>query len=317
VQFLFPQDPNIMFYAVLAFAGLSVLGIGMAVLLFVRGDSAESVSDRMHRISTGERGAHSKIDEQVGKTLSSLSRLTAPKEQKEITTLKKTLSYAGFRSPSAPVYFFGFKTLGAIILGGASVLYSWSNSYGMLYDVIVIAGAAILGLQGPNLWIRLKTSRRNDALNKALPNALDLLVVCVEAGLGLDIALKRVGEEIAPTAPELSKELSLVSLEINTGIPRQKALSNLGERNKLEELRSLTAILVQADKFGTSIAHALRVSADSIRTKRRQAAEEKAAKTTVKLSFPLVLFILPSTFIIVIGPGIIRLIETVIPALTR
>lgn len=317
MQAILPQTPSMMFYVVVALAGLSVVGLGMSVLLILRGRSAETVSDRMHRISTGGKTVPSKIDEHVNKTLSSLSRLTTPKEQKELTTLRKSLSYAGFRGPSASIYFFGFKTLCAMVLGVAAIFYSWSNAHGFLFDVIAIAGSGMLGLQGPNLWIRFKTSRRNDRMNKALPNALDLLVVCVEAGLGLDMALKRVGEEIAPTAPELSKELSLVSLEINTGIPRHKALSNLGERNSLDELRSLTAIIVQADKFGTSIAHALRVSADSIRTKRRQAAEEKAAKTTVKLSFPLVLFILPSTFIIVIGPGVIKLLETVIPALSR
>jgi tight adherence protein C len=306
-----------MFYFILAMGGFSVVGLGVAALMLARGRSAETVSDRIQRIGTGQKKGHKKLDEQVGKTLSSLSRLTAPKEKKEMNTLKRTLSYAGYRSASAPVYFFGLKTIGALVLGGAAVIYSWSSAGNLLYEVIIIALAGIIGLQAPNLYVRLKASRRNDAMNKSLPNALDLLVVCVEAGLGLDMSLKRVGEETSATAPELSKELSNVSLEINTGIPRQKALSNLGDRNSLEELRSLTAILVQAEKFGTSIAHALRVSADSIRTKRRQAAEEKAAKTTVKLSFPLVLFILPSTFIIVIGPGILRLIETVIPALTR
>ncbi len=159
------------------------------------------------------------------------------------------------------------------------------------------------------------TNRRNDALNKTLPNALDLLIVCVEAGLGLNMALKRVGEEIEHTAPKLAKELTMISLEINTGIPYQKALANLGERNSLEDLRSLATVLIQADKFGTSIAQALRVSADTIRTRRRQAAEEKAAKTAVKLTFPLILFILPATIIIIIGPGAIRIIENVLPAL--
>lgn len=110
-------------------------------------------------------------------------------------------------------------------------------------------------------------------------------------------------------------EISLVSLELNSGIPRQRALANLGERNGLDDLRSLSTILVQADKFGTSIAQALRVSSDSIRTKRRQAAEEKATKTTVKLTFPLVLFILPATFIIVIGPAIIKLVQDFLPQL--
>ena len=314
---LLPNDPNVLFYVIMALAAVSVTGVGVVVLLISRAGAADSVTERLHRISSPGKRTQSKIDEQLGKTLSSLSRLTAPKEQKELSTLRKRLSYAGFRGQNAPVYFFGLKTLGAMVFGGAAVIYSITNTQGPMSDFIVITVAVAIGLHGPNLWIRLKTARRNDAMNKALPNALDLLVVCVEAGLGLDMALKKVGEEIISTSPELSKELSLVSMEINTGIPRQKALSNLGERNSLDELRSLTAILVQADKFGTSIAHALRVSADSIRTKRRQAAEEKAAKTTVKLSFPLVLFILPATFIIVIGPGIIKLIETILPQLAK
>jgi len=249
------------------------------------------------------------------KTLQSLSRLTAPKEKRELTTLHNKLSYAGYRRPNAAVHFFGLKALGSLVFGGAAVVYSLFIAPTILQGLIAVIVGTALGLYGPNLWLKMKTSRRNDALSKALPNALDFLVVCVEAGLGLDMALKRVGTELAATAPVLAMEISLVSLELNSGIPRQRALANLGERNGLDDLRSLSTILVQADKFGTSIAQALRVSSDSIRTKRRQAAEEKATKTTVKLTFPLVLFILPATFIIVIGPAIITLVQDFLPQL--
>ncbi|MFQ5874505.1 MAG: type II secretion system F family protein [Dehalococcoidia bacterium] len=313
---ILPTDPTVLFYITLALATLSVAGIGVVLFQAFRGTTQDAVKHRFQRIK-GSGIATRETDEKWEKTLRSLSRLTAPKEQREVKTLQRTLSYAGYRNPNAPIYFFGIKTITVLALGGAVVLYSVANTLGLFHDLMAVGVFTLLGLYAPNLWIRMKTNRRNDALNRALPNALDLLVVCAESGLGLDMALKRVGGEIAPTAPELAKELSLVSLELNSGIPRQRALTNLGERNNLDELKSLATILVQADKFGTSITQALRVSADSIRTKRRQTAEEKAAKTTVKLAFPLVFFILPATFIIVIGPALITLVNTVLPTLTK
>ena len=146
-------------------------------------------------------------------------------------------------------------------------------------------------------------------MQKALPDALDLLVVCVEAGLGLNQALVRVSEEIERLSPMLSEQFALVNLEIRAGTPRDEAFRNMGERTGLDDIKSLMAMLIQTDRFGTSVAQALRVQADTLRTKRRQRAEEAAAKTTIKLVFPLVLFIFPAMFVVILGSAIIQIFE--------
>jgi len=314
---LFTSDPNTLFYLMMTVAVLAIGGVGVFLSQAFKKTTSDVVSERLQGIGVQDQGKHGKMEKQLEKAMSSLSRLTAPKEQQKVTGLRKTLSCAGYRSSKAPMFFFGMKAAGALLLGGLGVAYSLAGAQNLLNVIITVGGGTALGLYAPNLWLRIVTNRRNDALNKSLPNALDLLIVCVEAGLGLNMALKRVGEEIEHTAPKLAKELALVSLEMNTGIPYQKALGNLGERNSLEDLRGLATVLIQADRFGTSIAQALRISADTIRTRRRQAAEEKAAKTTVKLTFPLVLFILPATFLIVIGPGVIKIIDSVLPSLAK
>jgi tight adherence protein C len=314
---LFTSDPNTLFYLMMTFAVLAIGGVVVVLSQTFKRTASDVVSERIQGIGFQGRAKRRKVDDQLEKAMSSLSRLTAPNEQQKITGLRKALSYAGYRSSKAPMFFFGIKAAGALLLGGLGVAYSLANAENLLHILITVGAGTALGLYVPNLWLRVVTRRRNDALNKALPNTLDLLIVCVEAGLGLSMALKKVGEEIEPTAPKLAKELALVSLEMNTGIPYEKALTNLAERNSLDDLRSLATVLIQSDKLGTSIAQALRVSADTIRTRRHQAAEEKAAKMSVKLTLPLVLFILPATFMIVIGPGIITIIENLLPALTK
>ena len=314
---LFTSDPNTLFYLMMTVAVLAIGGVGVVLSQVFKKTASDVVSERLQGIGVQGQGKHGKMEKQLEKAMSSLSRLTAPKEQQKVRGLRKSLSYAGYRSSKAPIFFFGMKAAGALLLGGAAVVYSLAGAQNLLNVIITVGGGTALGLYAPNLWLKIVTNRRNDALNKALPNALDLIIVCVEAGLGLNMALKRVGEEIEHTAPKLAKELALVSLEMNTGIPYDNALANLAERNSLEDLRGMTTVMIQADRFGTSIAQALRISADTIRTRRRQATEEKAAKTTVKLTLPLVLFILPATFLIIIGPGAIKIIESVLPTLTK
>jgi tight adherence protein C len=147
-------------------------------------------------------------------------------------------------------------------------------------------------------------------MQKALPDALDLFVVCVEAGLGLNQAIMRVSEEIERVSPVLADQLALVNLEIRAGTPRDEAFRNLGDRTGLQDIKSLMAMLIQTDRFGTSVAQALRTHAETMRTKRRQRAEEAAAKTTIKLVFPLVLFVFPALFVIILGPAVIQILET-------
>jgi tight adherence protein C len=166
-----------------------------------------------------------------------------------------------------------------------------------------------LGYVAPTIFIGGRIRRRQKEMQKALPDALDLLVVCVEAGLGLNQALVRVSEEIERLSPVLSEQFALVNLEIRAGTPRDDAFRNMGERTGLDDLKSLMAMLIQTDRFGTSIAQALRVQADTLRTKRRQRAEEAAAKTTIKLVFPLVLFIFPAMFVVILGSAMIQIFQ--------
>ena len=164
---------------------------------------------------------------------------------------------------------------------------------------------ALVGFYLPNLWVKLRISSRKEKIQRGLPDALDLMVVCVEAGTGLDAALNRTAEEMKKTHSVLAEELSLVNMEIRAGKPRQDALKNLAWRTDLEDVSNLTTLLIQTEKFGTSIAQALRVHSDFMRTKRFQRAEEFAQKMPVKLLFPLALFILPMFLLITLGPVIV------------
>ena len=168
---------------------------------------------------------------------------------------------------------------------------------------------AIVGLYLPNLWLALKIARRKEALTIGFPDALDLMVVCAEAGMGLDAAMKRVGEEMKLSNKTISEEFRLLNLELRAGKSRKDALKNLALRADLEEVNSLVTLLVQTDRFGTSVAQALRVHSDSMRTRRTQRVEELAAKLPVKLLFPTIFCIFPSLFLVILGPGILQALK--------
>ena len=182
------------------------------------------------------------------------------------------------------------------------------------FPVLVVAFFA--GSFLPDVWLSRKTKKRKETIGLSLADAVDLTVVCVEAGLGLDQSLMRIGEEIKLSHPDLSEELGLYHLEVRTGRNRVDALRNLGKRTDVEDLNSLVSVLIQSDRFGTSIAHSLRIFADSFRTKRRQRAEERAAKMTIKMIPALIVFILPAVIVVVIGPAVIAAIREVLPGLT-
>lgn len=173
-----------LFYTVLIMAALTVMGFGVFLFQLARGGASGAVQERLQHIKSPGRASAREAEEKLTKTLQSLSRLTAPKEKRELTTLHNKLSYAGYRRPNAAVHFFGLKALGSLVFGGAAVVYSLFIAPTILQGLIAVIVGTALGLYGPNLWLKMKTSRRNDALSKALPNALDFLVVCVEAGLG-------------------------------------------------------------------------------------------------------------------------------------
>lgn len=182
----------------------------------------------------------------------------------------------------------------------------------MTYQVTMVTfiGIALLGFYLPDIWLRFKAEKRKDKILKSLPDTLDLLVVCVEAGMGLDAAINRVAKETKFNSPELSHELHLTNLEMLAGKRRQDALKNLALRTNLDELNNLVTLLIQTDKFGTSIADALRTYSDYYRTERQQKAEELAAKLPVKLIFPLGLFIFPSLMLVILGPAFIAIYKS-------
>lgn len=245
------------------------------------------------------------------------ARMNQPSNVEEARATRRQLITAGYRSGKAPVFFVGAKlflaVLTAALIALVPVKFLGFPTFAILVFYYVLA--ATCGYYAPIVWLKSRISARKDALNRAIPDALDLMVVCVEAGLGLDQAIGRVGEEVKRTHPALSDELNLMALELRTGVSRQEALRNFALRTDMEETRNLVALLIQTDRFGTSIGQALRVHADAMRTTRRLKAEELAAKLPVKLLFPLVFFIFPSMFIVIIGPAGIKMVRVIFPAL--
>jgi len=225
--------------------------------------------------------------------------------------LQSGLVRAGIRDPKAGLVFLGAKAAGAVVCGfGTIALYfALAKPIGS----IPLAGgiAAVAGFYLPTIWLFFKGSARQSRIQTSLPDALDLLVVCVEAGLGLNAAIERVGREIQIASPALSEELLLVGQEIRTGLTRSDALRRLARRTGVDDLYALTAMLIQADKLGTSIAQSLRAHAESMRTKRRQRAEQAARKAGIKLAFPLVFLIFPALLIVILGPAAIQLAQAI------
>jgi tight adherence protein C len=197
-----------------------------------------------------------------------------------------------------------------LFFGGGAVLLTRGVSQSAFMNIVLIAGFMFY-LPDVVLWFLAKS--RKDAIFYGLPDALDLMVVCVEAGLGLDQAMRKVSEEMKKSAKIVAEEFSLCNFQLQMGRARVEVLHELGARTGVDDLRSLAAILIQADKFGSSIAQALRVQSDAMRTRRRQMAEEKAAKTAVKLIFPLVIFIFPAIFVVLVGPAAITIINDMFP----
>jgi tight adherence protein C len=231
-----------------------------------------------------------------------------PKNPRDLGKIQLRLVQAGHRSPDAvPVFL-------AIRIGVAVVMFMlWMSPLIVEPNMPLALAAAGLGYVLPGILLARKARRRQHRIRLSLADALDLLVVSVEAGLGLDQAISRVGQELAFAYPDLSSELRLVNLELLAGKGRSEALRNLADRTGVDDLSSLVAMLVQTDKFGTSVAHSLRVFSDTLRTKRRQRAEEAAAKTGVKMVFPLVVCIFPAIWIVTIGPAVIQFINVLGP----
>jgi tight adherence protein C len=244
-----------------------------------------------------------------------LSKALQPKSEEDVGKLKKKLVAGGFRSEAAPSLFLSLKVAGLIagfvVGGGLSVVVSGIGR-SSLQNTLLSAGILFYL---PDLVLSFITRKRKENIFLGLPDALDLMVVCVEAGLGLDQAMRKVATELKKSYPVIADEFALSNLQLQMGRPRAEVLHELGTRCDVDDLRSLASILVQADKFGSSIAQALRVQSDAMRTRRRQLAEEKAAKTAVKLLFPLVLFIFPGIFVVLVGPAAVKFVNEMAPAM--
>jgi tight adherence protein C len=240
-----------------------------------------------------------------------------PQSPKDVTVMQRRLIRAGMRNENALKLLYGAKA----VLGVTLPLLTAALVMGAAYDpgnkAAIILAATAVGFFGPNEYVRRMAGRRQKEISRGLANALDLLVVCVESGLGLDQAILQVSKELEHAHPEISEEFGLVSLELKAGKRRVEALRNLGERTGVDDLKKLVAVLIQADRFGTGIAQSLRAHSDFMRIQARQVAEEKAAKLGVKLIFPIFFCILPSLFVVTVGPVAMKIIRELIPMMNN
>ncbi len=298
---------------------LVALCVGAAVLFImeVAPSRSSAVARRLEEVQAGGLMAAPQIlrrrrRQEQAERLTSIIQALGEKvevEHKDTSALRLRLIQAGYPQASAVQVYLGARIGLPLLMGGSLVLLLPALGQPWTTSVILGVWGALFGFIAPTFIVRSRITRRQKQMQKALPDALDLLVVCVEAGLGLNQAMVRVAEEIERVSPVLSEQVGLVNLEIRAGTPRDEAFRNLGHRTGLQDIKSLMAMLIQTDRFGTSIAQALRTHAETMRTKRRQRAEEAAAKTTIKLVFPLVLFIFPALFVIILGPALIQIFE--------
>lgn len=254
-------------------------------------------------------------DRQKDRMRSSLASLgkIVPGDSKQTPRSQLMMVRAGYRNPEMMMAIRGLK----VLLPVALVALAYFSGFYLMNPVFILLLAAVLGYLIPEMWLLWRVSSRQKRLRRALPDGLDLLVICVEAGLGLDQAFMKVAEELRIAHPELSDELNLVNLEMRIGKTRLDALRELARRTGLEDIKSLVAMLIQTDRFGTSVAQSLRVYSDELRVKRRQRAEEMSAKTSVKMVPPLVFFIFPALMVVILGPAVITLMRQMMPALQK
>lgn len=283
----------------------TVILCGSLVYVFTAGESG--IVRRLSRMADApprerKEAFAEKQQERVHDALVSIGKLVPGKTESPAQLM---MIRAGYRSPTAILAMRGLKVLLPIALVAAV----YFSGFYLSSPLLILVGALLAGVLLPELWTLWRVSARQERLRRALPDAMDLLVICVEAGLGLDQALLRVSQELKVVHPELSDELQLVNLEMRVGKSRIEALREMARRTGIEDVKALVAMLVQTDRFGTSIASALRVHSDDLRTRRRQRAEEQSAKTSVKMVPVLVMFIFPALMVVILGPAILILLR--------
>jgi len=307
------------------YLALIFLTVFVVALVILTQFNANSLQDRLRIVRSG-RDEHVELEEQVkvspwvGKIIEltkPVAKLSVPAEGWESSQLRIHFMNAGYRNETAPMVYFLAKTVLTFALPLMLILYisiSGINLKANLLLLFIVASAG-LGYFLPNVFLERRIAYRKREILDSFPDAMDLIIVCVESGLGLDAALARVSEEMHMISPTLGEELHLINLELRAGSSRERALRNLALRTGVEDIDTLVAMLVQSDRFGTSIAQALRVHAENLRTKRRLRAEEAAAKIALKLLFPLIFFIFPSMLLVLLGPALISIHRIMLPAL--
>jgi tight adherence protein C len=301
-----------MFLPLLAFVfGSLVVTAGALAFMPSR---ATAIDRRLEELITGTAAVEAPLRPRFEGLVGFVKRVgeKAPRSLKEMGTLRLRLVQAGYRRDEALTVFFGIRVVVAL-----SLFALFSTSMVIKANLMFALGGLAIGYLLPGMVLARMAKRRSHRIRLSLADMLDLLVVSVEAGLGLDQALTRVGAELAFAYPELSDELRLINLELRAGKPRSEALRNLADRTGVDDLSSLVTMLIQTDKFGTSIAQSLRVYSETLRTKRRQRAEEAAAKTGVKMVFPLVFCIFPAIWVVTIGPAVIRFVTVLVPLIEK
>ncbi len=301
---------------------LVFLSITLAVwaIMSALGDRKAGAEERLHRImnpAIGRKeaelrvaGRQEKFQAQVTRAANKLGQSLRPSDEEELGKVRLKLLNAGFRNVNAVAVLFGIKLI-LMLLGLVIAFPIVALKMGMTRNAFTItAVCGGVGFYLPGMVVDSRKKKRSEAIFLGLPDALDLMVVCVEAGLGLDAAMRRVTTELSTSCPVLCEEFAISNFQLQMGRPRKDVLRDLGLRTGVDDMRSLAAVIIQAEKFGSSIGAALRVQSDAMRLRRRQYAEERAAKTAVKIMIPLILFIFPGVFVVLVGPAGIQIANT-------
>jgi tight adherence protein C len=296
--------------------------LGTWVALATISARPQRAEDRLRRLLEGTAGRDAVeagvvrrqevFQAKVTAAANKLGQSLRPSDEAELGKVRLKLLNAGYRQEQAVAVFFGIKALG-LLLALAVVVPVAVMHAGMTQSALTLAvGGGALGFYLPDFVLGQQKKKRAESIFLGLPDALDLMVVCVEAGLGLDAAMRRVTSELAQSSPVLCEELAIANFQLQMGRPRKDVLRDLGTRTGVDDVRALAAVIIQAERFGTSIGSALRVQSDAMRLRRRQLAEERAAKTAVKIMIPLILFIFPGVFVVLVGPAGIQMYEMMI-----